>query len=148
MTRYFLDAEFNGFCGELVSIALAPEDETLTHFYAAIDCPAPEPWVAAHVMPVLDTVPTARRAVAEALADYLAAAGEPLIVSDWPEDAANLLRLLIVGPGRMLPVPRLLIALADVPGFDAASSSAVPHNALSDARALRAFVLRQEAFAA
>ena len=75
-----------------------------------------------------------------------AAAGDPLIIADWPEDVAHLMRLLVTGPGRMLGVLRLVIELADVPGFDAASSSAMPHNALSDAQALRAFMLHQEAF--
>ena len=144
--RYFLDTEFNGFCGELVSIALVPEDATLAPFYEAVICAAPEPWVAANVLPVLNTRPLPRGAVAEALADYLAAAGAPVIVADWPEDVAHLARLLIIGPGRMLAVPRLVIELADVPGFEAAALSSVPHNAWSDATALRAFVLKQEAF--
>ena len=39
--RYFLDAEFNGFGGELISIALVPEDLSLTPFYEAIDCAEP-----------------------------------------------------------------------------------------------------------
>ncbi|KAB7647802.1 hypothetical protein [Polymorphobacter fuscus] len=144
--RFFLDTEFNGFCGDLVSIALVPEDPGRPAFYEAIICDRPEPWVAAHVIPVLGTIQQPRPVVAEALADYLAAAGAPVIVADWPEDVAHLARLLIIGPGRMLAVPKLVFELADVPGFDASAESAVPHNACADARALMAFVLRQEAF--
>ena len=39
--RYFLDAEFNGFGGQLILIALAPEDEDASPFYEALDCHEP-----------------------------------------------------------------------------------------------------------
>ena len=35
--RYSLDAEVNGFCGGLISVALVPEDVNLAPFYEAID---------------------------------------------------------------------------------------------------------------
>ena len=53
--RYFLDVEFNGFCGELISIALVPELDGAAPFYEALDCAKPTPWVAEHVLPVLRT---------------------------------------------------------------------------------------------
>jgi len=31
--RYFIDAEFNGFGGQLISLALVPEDEEAVPFY-------------------------------------------------------------------------------------------------------------------
>lgn len=105
--RYFLDAEFNGFGGELISIALAPEDAGLTAFYAALDCPDPTPWVADHVLPVLDTAPLTRAELADRFADYLIDDPDPLLVADWPEDIAHAARLLIVGPGQMKPVRSL-----------------------------------------
>ena len=123
---------------------MVPEDDSAPPFYAAIVCPAPEPWVAAHVIPVLRTRPRPRREVAEAFADFLAADGDPLIVADWPEDIANAARLLVIGPGQMLGVPRLRFELVDFFDFNSAAASTLPHNAYHDALALRLHVLEHE----
>ena len=45
--------------------------------------------------------------------------------------------LLMTGPGEMVPVPWLTFELVPLGGFSTAANSAVPHNALHDARALR-----------
>jgi hypothetical protein len=45
--------------------------------------------------------------------------------------------LLMTGPGLMVPVPPLTFRLVPLPGFSTSANSAVPHNALHDARALR-----------
>ena len=63
--RYFLDAEFNGFGGELISLALVPEQDGLPPFYEAIRCDAPTDWVAENVIPVLETRPLGREEVAQ-----------------------------------------------------------------------------------
>jgi hypothetical protein len=55
MMRYFLDTEFNGFGGELISIALVPEVQSLAPFYEAIECTNPIAWVKDNVLPVLET---------------------------------------------------------------------------------------------
>ena len=44
---------------------------------------------------------------------------------------------LIARPGYRHPIARITFELCDVPGFEAAAASAVPHNALEDAIALR-----------
>lgn len=141
--RYFLDTEFNGFGGALLSIALVPDDGE--EFYARLDCSEPlVPWVERHVAPYLDVVPTAlrqppmRRAdAANELARYLAADDQPLIVADWPEDIAQFCMLLLTGPGTMVSIQSLQFELSLLPGFSTAANSEVPHNALHDARALR-----------
>ncbi|MCC8979072.1 hypothetical protein [Bradyrhizobium acaciae] len=61
--RYFLDAEFNGFGGELLSIALVPQDDALPAFYEAVICEHPTAWVREHVEPVLDKHPLSREQV-------------------------------------------------------------------------------------
>ncbi|UGV27676.1 hypothetical protein E0H22_19525 [Rhodopseudomonas boonkerdii] len=87
--RYYLDAEFNGFGGELLALALAPEDQSLPAFYQAITCASPTPWVREHVIPALATVPIARERVAELFFLYLHNDENPTLISDWPEDIAN-----------------------------------------------------------
>ncbi len=146
--RYFLDTEYNGFGGALLSLALVPEDGG-EEFYVTLKCDDPlDPWVERHVIPYLDTVPVAlisppldRAAAAEAVAAWLAQQPDALIVADWPEDISQLAMLLIVGPGRMVGVPRLTMRYEPLPGFSTAANSAVPHNALHDARALRDHIM-------
>lgn len=142
--RYFLDAEFNGFGGELIAIALVPEDDRQPAFYGAQACPAPTPWVAEHVLPVLDTPPLTHAELVDAFAAYLIDDPDPLLVADWPEDIAHAARLLVTGPGRMKPVRSIRFELVDRELLFYTSESATPHNALSDARALRAMVLGHE----
>lgn len=142
--RYFLDTEFNGFGGPLIALALVPEDGGAP-FYAALACPDPTPWVAEHILPALDTAPISREAMGRAFADYLGDDPDPLLVADWPEDIAHAATLLIVAPGRRHPIDRIRFELCDAFGFDSAALSAKPHNALSDAMALREYLLAREA---
>jgi hypothetical protein len=146
--RYFLDTEYNGFGGQLLSLALVPEDGG-EEFYITLDCDAPlDPWVARHVIPYLDMVPEglagprlSRQAAAAALGQWLAHDEAPDIVADWPEDLAQLSMLLVTGPGLMVQVPPLSLHFVPLHGFSTAANSIVPHNALHDARALRDHVI-------
>ncbi|CAN5471427.1 hypothetical protein BH09PSE4_BH09PSE4_02910 [soil metagenome] len=140
--RYFLDTEFNGFGGALVSIALVPEDENAAPFYEAVRCIDPTPWVAQHVLPVLQTNPLERAEVARRFADYLGDDEDPILVADWPEDIAQA-AMLLVAQGRRAPIDRMTFRFIDPIGFDS-SRSDVPHNAYHDAVALRAYVLARE----
>ena len=141
--RYFCDTEYNGWGGALLSLALVAESGE--ELYLVLDHDGPlEAWVERHVMPYMDMVPEglktqplSRPAAAEALAYFLGNDPDPLIVADWPEDIAQLSMLLVTGPGMMVPLPGLRFQLALLPGFSTAANSAVPHNALHDARALR-----------
>lgn len=145
--RYFLDCEYNGFGGALLSLALVPEDGG-EEFYVTLACADPlDPWVERHVVPFLDTVPPGLVSprlpagqAAAALSAWLAHDPEPEIVADWPDDIAYFCKLLTIGPGRMVPVPPLAFRLRVLAGFSTAANSAVPHNALHDARSLREHV--------
>ena len=148
--RYFLDTEFNGFGGALLSLALVPEDGE--EFYITLACDEPaHPWVEQNVLPYLDHVPVGldsprlgRESAAVAIAAYLAHDPAPEIVADWPDDIAYFNQLLLVGPGQMVAVHDLTFRLVNLPGFSTAENSAVPHNALHDARALREHLLGME----
>ena len=149
--RYFLDTEFNGFGGALLSLALVPDDGG-EEFYITLACDERiHAWVEQHVVPYLDHVPAGlvtprldRPAAAGALAAFLAHVPDPEIVADWPDDIAYFNRLLLIGPGQMVQVPSLTFRLVTLPGFSTAENSAVPHNALHDARALRDHLLGLE----
>lgn len=143
--RYFLDTEFNGFGGELISLALVPEHDDQDLY---ISLPLPDmihPWVERHVIPYLRHVPVgldhemSRAEAAMYVAHYLAGDDDPVIVADWPEDISHFCMLLLTGPGDIAPVGSMRFELLRTPGFSTARNSAVPHNALHDARALRTF---------
>ncbi len=149
--RYFLDTEFNGFGGELISLALVP-DHGDQEFYALLALPEEiHPWVARHVVPYLNSVPAGvrhetmtRLEAATALVAYFADDEDPVIVADWPDDIAYFCSLLVTGPGDMVPIGSLRFEFVSSPGFSTAAISKVPHNALHDARALRDFVVHWE----
>lgn len=149
--RYFLDCEYNGFGGALLSLALVPEDGG-EEFYATLPCgDPPHPWVERHVLPYMQTVPVGlqqppleREQAAVALAAWLAGDPEPEICADWPDDIAYFCRLLTIAPGRMVPVPPINFRLLAMHNFSTAANSTVPHNALHDARSLRDHVLEIE----
>jgi hypothetical protein len=142
--RYFLDCEYNGFGGALLSLALVPEDGG-EEFYVVLACDDEiDAWVERNVLPFLDMVPPGlvsprlhHEQAAMALSAWLANDREPEILADWPDDIAYFCRLLSVAPGRMVPVPPLDFRLLPLMNFSTAANSAVPHNALHDARALR-----------
>ena len=148
--RYFLDTEFDGFGGALISLGLAAEDGE--DYYVVLQ-PLPDPpteWVGRHVIPYLYQVPQAldnrldREAAAHDLAAYLRADPDPYIVADWPEDIALFCRLLLIGTSDIVDVDRIGFEFRRTPGFSTARNSKVPHNALHDARSLRDFILDSE----
>jgi hypothetical protein len=148
--RHFLDTEYNGWGGALLSLALVPDDGE--ELYLTLDWDGPlETWVERNVIPYLDTVPEqfvsprmSRADAARTIAHYLAGDPDPLIVADWPEDIAQLNALLVTGPGIMAELPRLRCEFIALSGFSTAANSKVPHNALHDARALRDHFLSLE----
>jgi hypothetical protein len=149
--RYFLDCEYNGFGGALLSLALVPEagGEDL---YLTFACSDPiDPWVERNVMPFLDTVPDGlklqqmgREQAAQVIAMYLANDAEPEILADWPTDIELLCGLLTFAPGKMVALPEMRFRLLSLGRFSPAENSAVAHNALHDARALRDHVMAQD----
>ena len=148
--RYFLDTEFNGFGGCLISLGLAAEEGDQDYYVVVPMSEAPLPWVARHVIPYLKSVPHTQYneldpiAAAHDIAAYLRTDPDPEIVADWPEDIALFCRLLQTGDGEVVDITSLRFHFLRTPGFSTARNSKVPHNALHDARALREFVLGTE----
>jgi hypothetical protein len=143
--RYFIDAEFNGFGGELISLAAVPEEDAAAPFYEAVECPEPSGWVREHVLPVIQTKPLTRAKVAALFADYLEGDLAPVLVADWPEDIAHAAALLTNGKGERLVYTEVAFLLLGWSEFSADRLSAVPHNAYYDALALRDWVMAHEA---
>lgn len=133
----FLDCEFNGFGGTLISIGMVSDDgRPGAEFYAVRTLPtAIHPWVTEHVIPVLGKKPEPDNVIQKRLLAYLSAHAGQVIVADWFEDLTNFLQLLSAGPGWAYRF-NLDLKLLNTGGEIA---SATPHNALSDAHALMAW---------
>ena len=141
--RYFLDTEYNGIGGALLSLALVPDDGEELYLTFKTDEPLVE-WVERHVLPYLDSVPEqlvcprlSRSDAAQALERYLQGDEDPVIIADWPEDIAQFCDLMVTGPGDMVELRDTTFRLVPLSGFSTAANSKVPHNALHDARSLR-----------
>jgi hypothetical protein len=142
--RYFLDTEFNGFGGGLVAIAAVPEGDEAAPFYEAVECPAPKPWVAANVLPVLHTKQRPLAEVARMFSSYLAADADPVLIADWPEDIGHAVALLTNGRGGRLVGCAVRFELLGTSDFASEGRSEVPHNAYYDAVALRDWVVSNQ----
>lgn len=129
--RIYIDCEWNSYRGELISVALVTADGQ--EFYEVLGCDNPDPWIAENVMPKLrkDAVPLPF--LQAKLQEFLLQFHVVTIVADWPEDIERFCWLLITGPGTRLDTPPLMMSVVRVD-----SVSADPHNALADARGLRA----------
>lgn len=141
---YFLDCEFNGFGGELISLALSGEagELYLARTEAELNALEGHDWIAEHVLPFL-SLADARPEVmplekfGRAIQAFLAGDKAPEIIADWPEDLMHLMQCLIIAPGQMVRIPDLSLRLMSASAYPTDMEEAVQHNALWDARALR-----------
>jgi hypothetical protein len=134
---FFIDTEFNGFGGKLMSMAIVPQDTTVPEFYCEIEMKDQlDPWVAVNVVPHMFQVPVSYSEFQLALSRYLLniEQDEINIVADWPDDIRYFCEALITGPGDRITMPKNIKFELDL---NIKYTSAVPHNALWDARAIR-----------
>ena len=129
MTLY-LDCEFNGFHGELISLALA--STTGKHWYNARELPKSiDPWVKEHVVPFIFRQPVDDHFFKQSLWEYLRTHQDEDIIADWPEDFGHLMHWLVEPNGIM---PNLELHMNLIRSGELKPD--IPHNALSDAIAL------------
>jgi hypothetical protein len=144
--RYFLDTEFNGMGGDLISLALVSENSR--ELYLAAPCLNPVPWVAANVMPIVrcagaSPIMDNPALLGTSIAYFLQRDSKPYVIADWPDDIAYFCKTLIVGPGQMVKIPSLAFEIIRVDAYPTDLSGAIQHNALWDARALRHKIIGQ-----
>ena len=132
MTTVYIDTEFNGFGGQLISLALV--SETGEEFYEVLECgEVPHPWVAQHVVPFLEKDAVNFNVLQSKLQQFLWRFPSLRIVADWPDDIKYFCQALIVSPGVAISHPPIEFVLDRTLSSE---FSAVPHNALHDARAI------------
>lgn len=130
----FIDCEFNSMGGQLLSIALVPEDLQFESFYRErAFCEPINPWVLLHVVPKMQNQDCTLPQIQAELALYLNQYDKIHLIADWPDDIKYFCELLITGPGTRLDTPPLTMEIRR--DLDAESSN--PHHALADAIAIR-----------
>ena len=131
--RIYIDCEFNGFGGKLISMALVTEDGQ--SWYEVIGVPDNvEPWVAENVVPVLGKEPIGLDAFKASLHQWLQQFDCPTIVADWYTDLVHFFDQM-GGQNHFesLNFPCRSELITNVEGYE----PEIPHNALSDAFAIR-----------
>lgn len=131
--KLFIDTEFNGFGGDLLSMGIVAADGQ--EFYGAIRFNGEyDPWVKQNVVPYLG-VTSAYERFQSKLKDFLGQYSEITVIADWPDDLRYFCQALITRPGEMMPLPSFKCEMIRE---IYSSDSEKPHHALYDARAIKA----------
>lgn len=147
MSTFFIDSEFDGFGGRLLSMALVPLDRAAESLYLQVNDAheVQDDWVRANVVPLIDLpLPdtvirhrVARSEFSSVIGHYLSGLLRPHIVADWPDDIRYFCEALITGPGTMIKMPGFTTQLVRVDAYPTDLAGAVQHHAYWDAAALR-----------
>ena len=130
--RLWLDTEFNGWEGELISMGIVSEDGK--EFYEVLECNNPVPWVKENVIQLLLKDSISKGLFTEKLEQYLLQWDSVKVIADWPRDLELFYSSLLVGNVWMISIPRQFSTKL-IRGLDV--RSLLPHNAIEDARALK-----------
>ena len=135
--RIFVDCEFNGFGGELISMALVTEGGSL--WYGVLPAPRVwDKWVYENVYPVLYADPISKEDFRASAIAWLQQFDNPTIIADWYTDLVHFFSLF-AGKHHTESVGYACTAeLVLIDSYE----SAIPHNALHDAVAIRDAYLR------
>ena len=140
---FWIDCEFNEFGGDLISMALVADDGQ--EFYEVIELENDEKygsWVFANVVPHLNKKAIDKQMFQQKLWQFINQWDEVHIVADWPDDIKYFCMSLITGPGMSMNTPLKLTMQID--RELTTESSAILHNALEDARAIKRSWYRRE----
>lgn len=142
MIDLFLDCEFNGFGGKLLSMGIVDYNGRTFYEILHYDNIVYDPWVRENVLPVMNAFPNEvpREPIPYELfqtylQEYLSFYQEGFrIVVDWPDDLRYFCQSIITGPGLMMDIPEFTSLMTRSIGTSGAKPQ---HNALSDAIAIR-----------
>lgn len=133
MTTFYLDTEFNGFGGKLISLALVSPDGD--EWYECMEsADSYDEWVAQNVIPKLGKAPISKAEFGSSLRAFVSVFYRPTIFCDWHTDLIHFFACL-EGDRFTESVPFEGTAnVIQTPEGQPRSDN--PHNALSDAYAL------------
>ena len=128
--KLFLDCEWDGWEGQLISMAIVSEQDH-EWYEVAIDY-ATDDWVKQNVIPLLGKGATSYSQLQSSLFLFLNQFDTIHIVADWPEDISHFCKALIMSAGKRTDTPPLTMEVVRID-----CKSDVPHNALADARGIK-----------
>jgi hypothetical protein len=142
--RFYLDCEFDGHNGPLLSLALVRSDGHSVHIRT--DAEPLDPWVIANVMPIMRShnatkdVWTTMNEVGNTIRDFIGDCACPVIIADSPVDIGRFCRALSTdsdGEWASADYPAMRFEVHNVDCYPTNLPGAVQHNAWWDAMALR-----------
>jgi hypothetical protein len=142
--RFYIDCEFDGHGGPLLSIAIVEEDGRSVHIEA--DVKASDPWVLANVVPLMDKHDATDctrvhpDAVGGMIRWFIGNADRPTIIADSPVDIGRFCQAISTGEDggwASADYPLMTFEVHNVDCYPTDLPGAVQHNAWWDAMALR-----------
>ena len=142
--RYYVDCEFDGHNGPLLSLAMVREDGESIHI--RVDIEPMDMWVRQNVLPLMGkheadySRSIYPNEVGGSIRWFIGADKLPVIVTDSPVDVGRFCRALSTGPDgewASADYPRMTFEVHNVDCYPTSLEGAVQHNAWWDAMALR-----------
>lgn len=145
-SRFYIDCEFDGHGGPLISFAIVAQDGRSAHA-TVIDCTEiHDPWVSENVVSKLRSLPDAHNidlpllAIGPLLRLFIRDCLHPIIVADSPVDIGRFCQAISTnakGDWASTEYPRMTFEVRNVDCYPTTLEGAVQHNAWWDAMALR-----------
>jgi hypothetical protein len=143
---FYIDCEFDGHDGPLLSMAMVRGDGRSLHVKVG-NVVVTDPWVLENVMPIMDSHhadlswTVRRNEVGTPLRGFIGDCQNPVIIADSPVDIGRFCRAISTGEDgqwHSTGYPGMTFIVRNVDCYPTALAGAVRHNAWWDAMALRA----------
>ncbi len=148
MKTYYIDCEFDGHNGPLLSIALVPQSDYGASLHITVkQGEISDPWVAENVVPILhrhaadESRIVSENHVGGVLREFIGDCDRLAIVADSPVDIGRFCRAIstgLDGGWASTGYPKMQFIVENVDCYPTELEGAIQHNAWWDAMALRA----------
>lgn len=144
MGRYYIDCEFDGHNGPLLSMAIVRDPHNSIMIVTGDT--AEDPWVRENVLPLMhkdkagQTVFTNENDVGSYLREFIGADPQPIIIADSPVDIMRFSRAISTAPDggwASTDYERMTFIVENVDCYPTTLKGAIQHNAWWDAMALK-----------
>ena len=146
MSRYYIDCEFDGHNGPLLSMAIVRTARDSIAIVTGAAADVNDPWVRENVLPIIhkdrapETIFTGENSVGANLRDFIGNDPQPVIVADSPVDIMRFCRAIstdLDGSWASTSYERMTFIVENVDCYPTDLPGAIQHNAWWDAMALR-----------
>lgn len=140
--KLWIDTEFTNFKGDLISMAIIDENDKVFYEVLEVEPSQCDPWVVENVLPILYKAPIPLYEFHNRLWEYLKEYKSIHLIADWPDDIKYFCDVLHTSPGNMMNIASVFTmeVCRRLPQYE----SAIPHNALEDAIAIKKVYMQME----